>query len=250
MDLPMARSSRAALEHVMRTLTPKRMRPLLSRAYYAMLDAGDAVAGRRDPLTPPRSLRRISTDPDNDYRATGREFVAFLARECDVGADAAILDVGCGVGRVAVGLTEYLSEAAPLRRVRHRPGRDRVVPAADHDTFSSVPLSGRRRSQRRLQPGRRHAGVAVSVSIPGLFVRCRHRGVSVHAPVDAGSRQLPSGGGAGARARRPHGRVVLPAESHHAQPHRRGSQCIPVHEADRGCDGGRRGATVMGSRAR
>ena len=107
----MARSSRAALEHVMRGLTPKRMRPLLSRAYYAMLDAGDAVAGRRDPLTPPRSLRRISTDPDNDYRATGREFVAFLARECGVGADAAILDVGCGVGRIAVGLTEYLSDA-------------------------------------------------------------------------------------------------------------------------------------------
>jgi SAM-dependent methyltransferase len=107
----MAQSSRAALEHVMRGLTPKRMRPLLSRAYYAMLDAGDAVAGRRDPLTPPRSLRRISTDPDNDYRATGREFVAFLARECGVGADAAILDVGCGVGRIAVGLTEYLSEA-------------------------------------------------------------------------------------------------------------------------------------------
>ena len=107
----MTRSSRAAFEHVGRRLTPRRLRPLLSRAYYAVLDAGDAIAGRRDPLTPPRSLRRISTDPDNDYRATGREFVAFLTRECGLRADAAVLDVGCGVGRIAVGLTEYLSAA-------------------------------------------------------------------------------------------------------------------------------------------
>ena len=107
----MARSSRVTFEHVGRELTPKRLRPWLSRAYYAILDAGDAIAGRRDPLTPPRSLRRISTDPDNDYRATGREFVAFLRRECGLRPDSAVLDVGCGVGRVAVGLTEFLGAA-------------------------------------------------------------------------------------------------------------------------------------------
>ena len=107
----MARSSRAALERAGRWLTPRQLRPLLARGYYAMLDAGDALAGRRDPLTPPRSLRRISTDPDNDYRATGREFVTLLAQHCDLRPDSAVLDVGCGVGRVAVGLTEYLSEA-------------------------------------------------------------------------------------------------------------------------------------------
>lgn len=107
----MARSARAALEYAARWLTPKRLRPLLSRGYYAVLDGGDAVTGRRDPLTPPRSLRRISTDPDNDYRATGREFVALLRQHCGLRPDAAVLDVGCGVGRIAVGLTEYLSSA-------------------------------------------------------------------------------------------------------------------------------------------
>ena len=107
----MTRSARAALEDAVRRFTPRRLRPLVARGYDVLLDAGEAIAGHRDPLTPPRRLRRISTDPDNDYRATGRAFVALLRQQCGLRPDAAVLDVGCGVGRIAVGLTEYLSSA-------------------------------------------------------------------------------------------------------------------------------------------
>jgi SAM-dependent methyltransferase len=53
-------------------------------------------------------LLRVSTDPSTDFRETGRKFRDFLVAHCGLGPDDHILDVGCGVGRIAVPLTSLL----------------------------------------------------------------------------------------------------------------------------------------------
>jgi len=100
----------ATLNNFIRTLTPKRLRSAIMHAGYALVDGAAFVSGRRDPLVPPKRLLRISTDPSSDYRATGRSLVAFLVANCGLQPDHAVIDVGCGVGRVAVALTEFLDQ--------------------------------------------------------------------------------------------------------------------------------------------
>ena len=57
---------------------------------------------------PPAELMQCG---DGDYRAVGAEFLGHLVRLADLAPHERVLDIGCGVGRVAVPLTQYLSEA-------------------------------------------------------------------------------------------------------------------------------------------
>jgi SAM-dependent methyltransferase len=100
---------RLRIERRIRDLLPKRARPFLASAYYGVLDL---VSARRDPLTPPRRLLRLSTDPESDFRATGSAFARYVFDDLDLGPGSAVLDVGCGVGRLAVGLTPFLGPEA------------------------------------------------------------------------------------------------------------------------------------------
>lgn len=61
-------------------------------------DAADRVLGRSDPLTPPRRLRFVG---DSDFRATGEHLLDQLRELADLKPDDRVLDVGCGIGRVA-----------------------------------------------------------------------------------------------------------------------------------------------------
>lgn len=69
------------------------------------LDARDAVLRRRDPLTPPRRLWFVGS---GDFRAAGDEFRELFVELGGLRPDEDVLDVGSGVGRVAVGLTGWL----------------------------------------------------------------------------------------------------------------------------------------------
>jgi len=73
------------------------------------LDVLDALGGRRDPLVPPRRLR--GTVGDSDFVATGEEVAALLADATGLGPEDRVLDVGCGIGRVARPLTRRLGAA-------------------------------------------------------------------------------------------------------------------------------------------
>jgi ubiquinone/menaquinone biosynthesis C-methylase UbiE len=46
---------------------------------------------------------------DGDFVSVGNEFLAFFTNLCDLKPDETILDVGCGIGRMAIPLTKYLN---------------------------------------------------------------------------------------------------------------------------------------------
>jgi SAM-dependent methyltransferase len=71
-------------------------------------DVADRLTGRADRLTPPR---RLDTVGDSDFIATGEEFLGHLVRLCGLRPDHAVLDVGCGIGRMARPLARHLSPA-------------------------------------------------------------------------------------------------------------------------------------------
>lgn len=61
-----------------------------------------------DPELPPLRLRFVG---QGDFRALGDELLRVLV-DCGLRRDARVLDIGCGVGRVALPLTHYLGDTA------------------------------------------------------------------------------------------------------------------------------------------
>ncbi len=94
------------------------VRALLKRLYYSWafrniafrpLDALDSLLRRRDPLMPPRRLQYVGR---GDYAAVGHAWRNRLVRHHGVGPSSDVLDIGCGVGRIAVALTDVVTEGS------------------------------------------------------------------------------------------------------------------------------------------
>lgn len=66
------------------------------------------LSGKRHPMVPP--MWRVFTGRGN-FLEVGEEFVGYYRRLAGLKPDAAVLEVGCGMGRMAIALTGYLNEA-------------------------------------------------------------------------------------------------------------------------------------------
>ena len=79
-------------------------RRALYTPYLLALNGVDLALGRRTGLTPPRYL-----DFAGNFPGAGQEYVDYFKELCGLQPNHRVLDMGCGVGRVAVPLAEYLT---------------------------------------------------------------------------------------------------------------------------------------------
>jgi len=86
--------------------SPK-LRLLLRRVYYLPIDIIDTFIGKRDQLTPPRGLIYVG---QSDYKKTGESLILQLQKANVLMPHFRVLDIGCGIGRVAGQLTKILNE--------------------------------------------------------------------------------------------------------------------------------------------
>jgi SAM-dependent methyltransferase len=67
----------------------------------------EVLSGKRDKLTPPARL--VDFTGGGDFQATGRELLSLFRQGAGLKPSERILDVGCGVGRVAVALISFVN---------------------------------------------------------------------------------------------------------------------------------------------
>ena len=89
---------------VMRRLPP-RWRRLARRLLYLPVDLLDSLRGRREELVPPRGLTTVGA---GDFKATGEQYLVYLKDFCGLTPVSRVLDLGCGIGRMAMPMTGFL----------------------------------------------------------------------------------------------------------------------------------------------
>lgn len=95
------------MKKTIRKIVPRSVKFFARRNYYSVLDVLDTIKGRRDSMTPPRRMIFVGA---GDYKKIGDEFFKFFKELGDLKPHEKVLDVGCGIGRMAVPLTDYLNE--------------------------------------------------------------------------------------------------------------------------------------------
>ena len=87
----------------------RRVRDLWNYLFAAHLDLRLWLTGKSDPELPPLRLRFVGM---GDFRAIGEEMLDLLVRYGGLRKTDRVLDVGSGIGRVAIPLTRYLQPPA------------------------------------------------------------------------------------------------------------------------------------------
>lgn len=84
-----------------------RMRRLARRLYYWPVDVYEGLSGKRDAITPPKGM--IFIGPGN-FKALGEKLKTDFIRFGGLKPEHHVLDIGCGIGRIAIPLTTYLDK--------------------------------------------------------------------------------------------------------------------------------------------
>jgi len=84
---------------------PPDLRYIIRRIYFYPTDFLDLITGKRDNTIPPKGL--IFTGP-GDFKKIGEHYLTIFIEHCNLKPEHRVLDVGSGIGRIAVPLTKYL----------------------------------------------------------------------------------------------------------------------------------------------
>ncbi len=87
-------------------MVPKSLKPILKKIYYLPTDIVDLFT-KRDSMIPPQSKIFIGS---GDFIKIGEDFKEHFIELGDLQPNQRVLDVGCGIGRMAIPLTSYLSK--------------------------------------------------------------------------------------------------------------------------------------------
>jgi ubiquinone/menaquinone biosynthesis C-methylase UbiE len=96
------------LKTVLKSLAP---RPIWRSMVYAknrLLDSVENILGHEGEILPPRHLR-FFVGNSGDFKETGEAFFRYFIDLAGLKPEHRVLDVGCGIGRMAIPLTRYLS---------------------------------------------------------------------------------------------------------------------------------------------
>lgn len=94
-----------------KTLAPRiihAVRSALRRLYYFPGEIRDLLSGRNRGLVPPGSKIFVG---QGDFKAIGEEFLRYFIEIGRLQPDEKVADIGCGIGRMAIPLAQYLSPA-------------------------------------------------------------------------------------------------------------------------------------------
>jgi SAM-dependent methyltransferase len=87
---------------------PAPIKDILRPLKYFVLDNVDVLTGRRSPLTPPNRL--VALVGGGDFAKIGNDMVQSFIKFQGLQPWHRVLDIGSGIGRVAVPLTRFLNE--------------------------------------------------------------------------------------------------------------------------------------------
>lgn len=85
---------------------PRQLRWILRRIYLAPVDLADRLTGRHNPELPPKA--QIFTGGVVDFTASGKGTLEIIRSVTDMNPSSRILDVGCGIGRLAIAMPDFL----------------------------------------------------------------------------------------------------------------------------------------------
>jgi len=100
------RRRRKSVKKRLARILPKSLKTFLKKIYYFPGEIIDQL-GRRDSMIPPRGMIFIGA---GDFEQIGKDFKKHFIELGNLQPGDRVLDVGCGIGRMAIPLTSYLSQ--------------------------------------------------------------------------------------------------------------------------------------------